>query len=203
MNVIRTNYQGEGAMRTKKTLIGLTITVIALLAVEAIAAEPISLNTRKDKENYTTGVTIVRNLKQRGGEVNLDIVIKGMMDELMSEKLLMTEEDIRITTAALEAEQMQKQKQAAIKRKEMKEKAVGGVVMAANARPDDSSSIKKEEGMAQKTGQDGQIAPNTVGASVIERSRVRSEVRKRAAEMRKKTIEQERRGGNSRPPGAI
>jgi hypothetical protein len=161
-----------------------------LLASQASAQEHMVLKSRQDRDNYSAGVTIARNLKQQGGEINLDVVIKGMTDELRGEHLLMTEEEIRKTTAALEAEQIQKQKQAAIKRNEMKAKAGGEAARAANAHPDDSSAIKKEEGMAQKTEQGGQITPNKVATSVVERSRVRSEVKKRAAEMRKQILEQ-------------
>ena len=73
---------------------------IMLLAGQAFGGEQQFLKTQKDKENYSTGVEFVRNLKQQGGAVDLDIVIQGIKDGLTGEKLLMTEAEIRSTMAA-------------------------------------------------------------------------------------------------------
>lgn len=131
-------------MRTK-TSIGAAIIIIALFAIEAIAAEPISLKTRKDRENYTTGVTIVRILKQQGGEINLDIVIKGMMDELTGYQLLMTEDDIRQAAASIRAESTEQRTQAAMKHGEMK------AVIEGAAPADDGSPAAPQDQRQEKT----------------------------------------------------
>jgi len=73
---------------------------IMLLGAPAFGGEQQVLNTQKEKENYSTGVEIVRNLKQQGGAVDLDLVIQGIRDGLTGEKLLMTEAEIRTTVAA-------------------------------------------------------------------------------------------------------
>jgi Domain amino terminal to FKBP-type peptidyl-prolyl isomerase len=84
-------------------------TAIALLmvfffAAQATAEERTVLKEQMEKESYATGVTLVRNLKQQGGSFDLDLVIKGMRDEITGEKLLLTEEDLHITLTALQNE---------------------------------------------------------------------------------------------------
>jgi hypothetical protein len=172
-------------MTLKMKLIGMAVLATALLGAQAQAGDEPVLKTRTDRESYSNGVNLARTLKQQGGEINLDVLIKGMKDELMSDKLMMTEEDIRQTIAALEAEQMQKRKQAATARDAMKAKAADEAVKTENAAPNDNSA-QGEQG--------GQIAQNKVKASVANRYEMRRAVKNRAAEMRQKTIEQERQG---------
>lgn len=82
---------------------------IVLLACQVGAEESLVLRTQKDRENYTTGVNIVKTLKQQGGEINLDIVIQGMKDELLGEGQLVTEDTIPETMLASQSEMKQKQ----------------------------------------------------------------------------------------------
>jgi hypothetical protein len=94
-------------MKATITRIGIAVMGVGFLAALVYADDQLVLKTQKDKENYTTGVNIVRKLKQQGGEVNLDIMIQGMKDEITSEKLLMTEDDIQKTMYALQNEPKQ------------------------------------------------------------------------------------------------
>ena len=148
-------------MRTYKTLIGLTITIIALLAAEASAAESIILKTKKDRENYTTGVTIVRNLKNQGGVINLDIVIKGMMDELTG-YLLLNEEDIRLAEASIRTELTQKkQLQAEMKQPGEIKAAIEDTTPVLNAERDSDSPASQNqspEKTNEQVGQNGLLA---------------------------------------------
>jgi hypothetical protein len=59
------------------------------------AGETPALKTQKDKVSYGIGVDAARNLKRQGIEVDVDILVKGLRDELSGEKLLMTEDDFR------------------------------------------------------------------------------------------------------------
>ncbi len=86
----------------KKTAIALLMVVF--FAAQATAEEGTVLKEQMDKESYATGVTLLRNLKQQGGSFNLDLVIKGMMDAMTGEKLLLTEEDLHITLSASQNE---------------------------------------------------------------------------------------------------
>jgi hypothetical protein len=148
-------------MKTNGKLIGLTIAIIALLSAEAGAADSIILKTKKDKENYTTGVTIVRNLKNQGGVINLDIVIKGMMDELTG-YLLLTEEDIRLAEASIKAELTQKkQLQAEMKQPGEMKAAIEDTTPILNAERDGDSSVsqnQRPEKTNEQVGQGGLLA---------------------------------------------
>jgi paraquat-inducible protein B len=175
-------------MTRKMILKSVAVLGVALLAAQAFAGEALVLKAQTDRESYSNGVNIARNLRQQGGEVNLDVLIQGMKDELTGEKLLMTEEDIHKTLAALQAEMAQRQKLAATKRNEMK-----GDAGTAKAGPDGNSA---------QGGQSDQSTTNKVATSVAGRYEKRIEVKKRAAEMRERMIEQGRQGAG-RTPGAI
>lgn len=81
---------------------------IGVLATRVCAGEPPLLKTEKEKMSYSTGVNVVRNLKQQGIALDQDMLIKGIKDALSGEKLLMTDQDIRITIAAMQNELNQK-----------------------------------------------------------------------------------------------
>jgi FKBP-type peptidyl-prolyl cis-trans isomerase FklB len=99
-------------MKTEMTLQCLALLVGGFLAVQVCAEESLSLKTEKDKENYAIGVNMMRNFKQQGVDIDLDVVMKGMKDALSGGKLLMTEADLRKTTTMLQNEMRLKQRQA-------------------------------------------------------------------------------------------
>jgi hypothetical protein len=82
----------------------LAVLMIVFFAAQAAAEEGMVLKEQMEKESYATGVTLVRNLKQQGGSFDLELVIKGMKDEVTGEKLLLTEEDLHMTLTALQSE---------------------------------------------------------------------------------------------------
>ncbi len=82
---------------------------VVLLAGPASAAEKTVLKSEKDKVNYGIGVSIGKNFKQQGMQVDLNLVVKGLKDELTGKKLLMSEDDIRKTMVAYQQELRQKQ----------------------------------------------------------------------------------------------
>lgn len=73
------------------------------------------------------------------------------------------------------------------------------LVAMVNAGPNsDPGTQQKKEGQAQQTGQGGeggQITPKKTGTSVVERYEKRRAIQKRAAEMRKKKMEQSMSSG--------
>jgi FKBP-type peptidyl-prolyl cis-trans isomerase FklB len=75
----------------------LVVLGVVLLAAQAGAGETPALKTQKEKVSYATGVEVARNLKGQGGEVDLDLLVKGLRDALSGETLLMTDEDLRKT----------------------------------------------------------------------------------------------------------
>jgi len=89
---------------------------LALLGVVLLAGqcaqEPKDLTTEKDKVNYGIGVSLARNFKQQGMDVDVDLVVKGMKDALTGKKLLMSEDELRKTMSAYQTELRRKQMQA-------------------------------------------------------------------------------------------
>ena len=81
------------------TLVGTT-----LLAALASAQETSALKTQQDKVSYGIGVSVARNFKQQGLDVNLDMVIKGIRDDFAGGKLLMTEDELKTTLTAFQEE---------------------------------------------------------------------------------------------------
>jgi FKBP-type peptidyl-prolyl cis-trans isomerase len=89
---------------------------LALLGIMLLTAqcakEPAELKTEKDKVNYSIGVSIGKSFKQQGMEVDIDVVVKGLKDELTGKKLLLSDDDLRKTMTAYQHELRQKQMQA-------------------------------------------------------------------------------------------
>jgi len=77
---------------------------VTLLAAFAPAQETTTLKTEKDKISYGIGVSVARNFKQQGLDVNLDVVFKGIRDDFAGGKLLMTEDELRTTLTTFQEE---------------------------------------------------------------------------------------------------
>jgi len=99
---------------------GLAILGVVLLTAQC-AQEPTDLKTEQDKVNYGIGVSVAKNFKQQGMEVDVNLVVKGLKDELTGKKLLMSEDELRKTMTAYQQEmrgkQMQERKMAALDKK--------------------------------------------------------------------------------------
>ena len=92
-----------------------------VLLTAQCAQEPTDLKTEKDKVNYAIGISVARNFKQQGMEVDVDLVVKGLKDELTSKKILLSEDELRKTMTAYQQDrklkQMQERKVAALGKK--------------------------------------------------------------------------------------
>jgi FKBP-type peptidyl-prolyl cis-trans isomerase len=95
-----------------------------LLTAQVHAEETQALRTQQDKVSYGIGVEMADNLKRQGievdfgknpkpqwNEVNLDLVIKGLKDQLSGEKLLMPERELRRNLIMFQSELRRKQVQ--------------------------------------------------------------------------------------------
>lgn len=98
-------------MTAKMTLKGMAFLAVVLITAPVCAEEPQILKTQKDKLNYSIGVTVVRNFKQQGFEIDLDTLVKGIKDAHSGAKLLMTDEEIHRAMASFQKEQRLKQRQ--------------------------------------------------------------------------------------------
>ena len=103
--------QEQTGKRTVKVRFVIVLAAV-LLAAQAYAGESPVIKSEKDRVNYGIGVNVVRNFKQQGIEVDLDMVYQGMKDALSGGKLLMTEADLRKTMVAYQTELRQKQARA-------------------------------------------------------------------------------------------
>jgi len=101
-------------MKLRMILKWMPVLSVVLLASQAFAGEVPALKTQMDKVNYSIGVSTIRNFKQygSGSEIDLDMVIKGMKDELSGKKLLMSEKELRAALTAVQTEIMQKKRTA-------------------------------------------------------------------------------------------
>jgi FKBP-type peptidyl-prolyl cis-trans isomerase len=110
-----TDFVERGEPMTRKWM---AVWGMALLAVMACEGEKKVLQTPKDKVNYGIGVSVARNFKLQGAEVEVDLVVKGLRDELSGKKLLISEDELRKTMTAYQNElrrkQMQEKKMAAL-----------------------------------------------------------------------------------------
>jgi FKBP-type peptidyl-prolyl cis-trans isomerase FklB len=97
------------------TLKGMVFLLIVLMSTQVYAAEQQALRTQNDKLNYSIGVTLVRNFKQQGMELDLDTVVKGMKDAHSGGKLLMADEEIHRIMASFHKEMTLKKRQTRIK----------------------------------------------------------------------------------------
>ena len=178
---------------------------VFLLAAPLCAEEQPVLKTRTDKDSYMTGIDIVQGLKKRGGQIDLDIVIRGMKDGLTGENMLMSEDDIRKYLAARDREGAQKQASSVhdttnpVSAGGDRNSEPAGPQMKVNPeRPDDpvpsSAAFAKKEGQAQaqQTGKvgamSGQFVPYT--QSLAQRGQNRNSLKLRGLELRRKAIEQ-------------
>lgn len=106
---------------------------LGLLAIPARAQDSTAPTTQKDKVSYGIGVQVAKTLKNQGIDVNPDLVVKGLRDALTGQKLLMSDDELNNTLAALQQEMTQKQAQARAKEAEDNQKA-GEAFLAENGK---------------------------------------------------------------------
>jgi FKBP-type peptidyl-prolyl cis-trans isomerase len=81
-----------------------------LLAAQVSAGDTPLLKTQKDRESYGVGVSTARNFKRQGIDVNLDLFIQGLKDAMSNSKLLMSEQELRVTMRTFQQDLRRKQK---------------------------------------------------------------------------------------------
>lgn len=97
-------------------------------------------STQKDKVSYGVGVQVARSLKSQGLDIDPDLLVQGLKDALAGQKLLMTDEELNNTMAALQQELAQKEAQAKAKEATDNKKA-GDAFLADNAKKDGVVSL--------------------------------------------------------------
>jgi FKBP-type peptidyl-prolyl cis-trans isomerase FklB len=71
--------------------------------------EPSILTTQQNKVSYAMGVDIARNFKRMQIDFDLDLLIRGLKDELAGAKLVLSDIEIRAIMAAFQSELRRKQ----------------------------------------------------------------------------------------------
>ena len=67
------------------------------------------LATQQNKVSYAMGVDIARNFKRMQVDFDMDLLVKGLKDELGGAKLLLSDAEIRVLMAAFQSELRRKQ----------------------------------------------------------------------------------------------
>jgi FKBP-type peptidyl-prolyl cis-trans isomerase FklB len=68
---------------------------VALVSVQAFAADSVAIKSDKDKLSYSIGAAIGKNFKTEGTDVDLGLLMEGMKNSLAGDKLLVPEKDMR------------------------------------------------------------------------------------------------------------
>jgi len=90
----------------------LAVLGVMLMAAQACTEERPALKTQQDKVSYGIGVSVGKNFKRQGIEVDADLVAKGLRDELSGAKLLISAEELTKTMQEFQTELRQKQTKA-------------------------------------------------------------------------------------------
>jgi UDP-GlcNAc:undecaprenyl-phosphate GlcNAc-1-phosphate transferase len=87
---------------------------VCFLALPAFSGEQAMLRTPKDKVNYAIGVSTIRHFRQygSGNEMEVDMIIKGMKDEIGKKPLLMNDKELRSVLMAIQTDIMQRKRTA-------------------------------------------------------------------------------------------
>jgi FKBP-type peptidyl-prolyl cis-trans isomerase FkpA len=82
---------------------------LVLLAAQVFGGETPALKTPMEKQSYSLGADMGRNLKRQGAEMDPDIVVRGLKDAMGGNKLLLTDEELMATMKNFAAERRAKQ----------------------------------------------------------------------------------------------
>jgi FKBP-type peptidyl-prolyl cis-trans isomerase FklB len=90
-----------------------------------------AFKTPKEAISYGFGVTIARNFKRSNVDMDVDLLLRGIRDEMTGAKLAMTEEELQVAGRDFQAEARRKQSEAAAAEGD-KNRKEGEAFLAAN-----------------------------------------------------------------------
>lgn len=173
-------------MKSKQTLASLTSVAVSLAfagrllasegageAAKAVptAASPSALKGQKEKASYVLGLEVGKGFRKQPVEVDPDLFLKGFRDGLAGSGTLLTEEEIRLTLAELQAELKRKQgaseaeKVLAASQAAEKNKTDGEAFLAANKAKE--GVVTLENGLQYKILKAGDGKKPTVDDTVV------------------------------------
>lgn len=92
-----------------------------------------ALHTRADRVSYGVGATMARSFKRQGLVIDADALTRGLRDGLSDNKLLMTDEELRESSVALQSDLRGKRAQITKEASDARERE-GRAFLAGNAR---------------------------------------------------------------------
>ena len=107
------------------------VLLVAQCTGEPQAPKSVTFKTEKDKVSYGIGVSIAKNFKKQGIDVNVDILSRGLKDELTGAKLLIDKKEIAQVLMAYQQKMRHKMMEARKKAGEENKKK-GEAFLAAN-----------------------------------------------------------------------
>jgi FKBP-type peptidyl-prolyl cis-trans isomerase FklB len=109
----------------------LAVLGMIFLASQVNAGENLVLKSQKDKMSYIIGMDLGKNFQRQAIDIDADILAQGIKDGVSGAKGLLSEQEIKETLAAFQAEMMAKQADLAKSRGE-KNKKEGEAFLAEN-----------------------------------------------------------------------
>jgi FKBP-type peptidyl-prolyl cis-trans isomerase FklB len=100
-------------------------------ATAARSATPLTLKTQKDKASYAVGLGLGKSLKRDGVDVDPAIVSRGLRDALAGGKTLLTDDEVKTTMTAVQAD-VRKRQEAKLQVAGETNKQEGEAFLAAN-----------------------------------------------------------------------
>lgn len=102
--------------------------------VEAVKADAQVLNTEAEKISYAIGVDMARGLKRSGLDIQADLLARGLKDAILGTPLLLSDDEMKKTLGALQAQLMKKSAEArkAMEAGSGEKKKEGEAFLAAN-----------------------------------------------------------------------
>jgi FKBP-type peptidyl-prolyl cis-trans isomerase FklB len=130
----------------------MAVFVVLCSAGIVIAGETVPLKEQKEKVSYSIGVNIGKSMKRDGIDVNPDLLAQGIKDALSGGKILLSDEEMGATFAALQKEMAAKQAEGrkALAEKNLKE---GEKFLAENAKK--AGVVTQPSGLQYKVITDG------------------------------------------------
>jgi FKBP-type peptidyl-prolyl cis-trans isomerase len=126
--------------------------VIPAPTTNSLASVPPELKDKKDRTSYAIGMSMGQNLKRQSVDVNLDMIMRGIKDTIGTNKVLLTEEQMRDTFRELQTE-MQASFQKRRTEQGVKNKAEGDAFLAENAKKE--GVVKLPSGLQYKVISEG------------------------------------------------
>jgi len=141
-----------------------TVLGIVLLVSQANAEEKKALQTTKEKQGYSIGVSMGNGLKANAPDADFDAVVQGLKDAVSGGKLLLTEQEMKEVLAGLQKELMEKQAERT-KQIAEKNKKEGEEFLAANKTKEGVKTLPS--GLQYKVIKDGTGKIPTENDSVV------------------------------------